>query len=381
MQVASFEEIAIPMCTEVLGGHETMLLEWLRQARDFGLHPTIYSRSNWKLADRVQELGFTWKDGGYGIDCGGALRRTQWVNFLRTFHIARGLPRSTPILLAPGGMQFGLVHVFACLLARRNIVCYVPMTYDARLLRLRWPRLRDWLATRAARCVTFWITISDEQKRRLGDCWMVKAPIYVIPNRLRILESPPLEIGERSQGPGLRLLYAGRFEDVQKGLSWIAAVLLARHEWMRDVTVTFKGEGSYRERLEALSSELGSDRVKVQPWTELKEAFATHDALILSSRFEGLPLVAIEAIWAGIPVIATRTSGLGAILSEECIFDASDLESFRAALDRVRSAERRNAFVVGARQRIGRLLDPVSFREAVRAVVTALAALPGRSLQ
>ncbi|HEY1124092.1 MAG TPA: glycosyltransferase [Sphingobium sp.] len=67
------------------------------------------------------------------------------------------------------------------------------------------------------------------------------------------------------------------------------------------------GEGALRPELEAQAARLGiADRLDmpghqapVDPW------FASADAFVLSSDFEGLPAVAAEALAAGIPIVAT----------------------------------------------------------------------------
>jgi glycosyltransferase involved in cell wall biosynthesis len=67
------------------------------------------------------------------------------------------------------------------------------------------------------------------------------------------------------------------------------------------------GEGSSRAELESLAAELGIDsRVsmpgfRVDPWPWLAAA----DLFVLSSNWEGLPLVLAEALHAGLPVVST----------------------------------------------------------------------------
>ncbi len=67
------------------------------------------------------------------------------------------------------------------------------------------------------------------------------------------------------------------------------------------------GEGPDREPLQALIDELGlSDDVELHGYTSNPYAFfARATAFVLSSRWEGLPTVLIEALACGAPVIAT----------------------------------------------------------------------------
>ena len=68
--------------------------------------------------------------------------------------------------------------------------------------------------------------------------------------------------------------------------------------------------------MEALAAELGvAERCRfvgfqksIRPW------YASFDALILTSANEGTPVVAIEALAAGRPVVATRAGGTGTVV-------------------------------------------------------------------
>jgi len=46
----------------------------------------------------------------------------------------------------------------------------------------------------------------------------------------------------------------------------------------------------------------------------ISRMFSGFDAVVMPSRYEGLPLIALEALAAGVPLIATRAPGLDEIL-------------------------------------------------------------------
>ncbi len=53
------------------------------------------------------------------------------------------------------------------------------------------------------------------------------------------------------------------------------------------------------------------------PIPEIRRLFPAFDAVVMPSRFEGLPLVALESLAAGVPVIGTSAPGLGETLPPE----------------------------------------------------------------
>jgi glycosyltransferase involved in cell wall biosynthesis len=67
------------------------------------------------------------------------------------------------------------------------------------------------------------------------------------------------------------------------------------------------GDGPERGALEALAAELGvAERLVVTGWTEsARRWLPTFDAFALPSLWEGMPLVILEAMHAGLPVVAS----------------------------------------------------------------------------
>ena len=71
------------------------------------------------------------------------------------------------------------------------------------------------------------------------------------------------------------------------------------------------GDGPLREPLDRLISDLGVGeqvhRVGAQP--EARRIIGAADAVVISSRWEGLPLVALETLASGVPLVATDVRG------------------------------------------------------------------------
>ncbi len=104
-----------------------------------------------------------------------------------------------------------------------------------------------------------------------------------------------------------RLLVAGRLvpqKRVDLALSGFAA-------WGRpDARLTIAGDGADRTSLERLAAKLGiADRTSfVGQVKDMQACFASADMLLSTSSFEGFPAALVEAIVAGVSVVATRSS-------------------------------------------------------------------------
>jgi len=83
-------------------------------------------------------------------------------------------------------------------------------------------------------------------------------------------------------------------------------------------TLVLVGDGSERERLVALSAELGvSDRVDLVGWSdEPRRYLPGFDAFVLPSRQEGFPLAVVEAMLAGVPVVAADVGSVSEAVVE-----------------------------------------------------------------
>lgn len=119
---------------------------------------------------------------------------------------------------------------------------------------------------------------------------------------------------QRDVGTGLRLVGAGRLTN-QKGFD---RLIEAAPHLPADSRVTIFGEGPDRTTLADRIAALGlDDRIQLAGYhADLAPHLAGADALIMPSRWEGLPNVALEALALGTPVVATPECGLGEVANK-----------------------------------------------------------------
>jgi glycosyltransferase involved in cell wall biosynthesis len=130
----------------------------------------------------------------------------------------------------------------------------------------------------------------------------------------------------------------------------------------RRATLTVVGSGPEEPALRALASELGlGDAVRFpgpKPPAEIPALLAGADALVLPSRTEGRGLVLLEAMAAGVPVVASDIPGPREIVLEGetgLRFPAGDASRLADALERLLSDEALRARLVrGGRALIAR---------------------------
>jgi glycosyltransferase involved in cell wall biosynthesis len=132
------------------------------------------------------------------------------------------------------------------------------------------------------------------------------------------------------------LLAAGRLED-QKGFDLLLAALQRLPPAAGAPLLDVVGAGPQRAALEALAVRLGLEtRVRfLGERRDLAGLMAASDVVVLPSRREGLPYVALEALALARPVVAAAAGGVGELVRagrEGWLVPVEDPEALAAAL-------------------------------------------------
>ncbi|MBN2848769.1 MAG: glycosyltransferase family 4 protein [Coriobacteriia bacterium] len=134
-------------------------------------------------------------------------------------------------------------------------------------------------------------------------------------NGVPMLDAPPASGVFRSElsiADGVPLaLSVGRLTEPKDQPTLLRAWSLVRDR-LPDAVLALVGAGELEGELRALAAELGlGDSVRfVAPRPDLAPAYTDADLFVLSSRWEGLPYVILEAMSFGMPVVSTRVDGI-----------------------------------------------------------------------
>lgn len=221
----------------------------------------------------------------------------------RAFH--RAAPDLT--LVSHGQLYAGQYGILAAALTRRPIMsvvhCVLPRTdvLQARLMR------------GAARFVSKFVAVSDAVAlATASELHLPLSRLTVVHNGVPEASSPPPPI-RRASNDRRVLGCVGRLSK-EKGYD-VALRALAQ---LPDCELVFLGDGKELGKLRRMAASLGvHERVHFEgwvapPWTERWR----FDALLVPSRYEGFGLVAVEAMVAGIPVVASDVAGLSEVVRD-----------------------------------------------------------------
>jgi len=120
--------------------------------------------------------------------------------------------------------------------------------------------------------------------------------------------------------PGATILLAvGRLSHEKGHVDLLRALDFLRRELHEDrFHLVIVGEGPERARIEAVRSELGlADQVTLAGLQhDMRPYYACADIAVLASHSEGSPNVLLEAMVAGVPIVATRAGGIPEIVTD-----------------------------------------------------------------
>jgi glycosyltransferase involved in cell wall biosynthesis len=241
--------------------------------------------------------------------------------------LAATLRSADPVLVHANATDQGdgLSAILAARALRLPLAVTVHLAVDGRSARLE--ALSGWALRRAGAV----IAVSDAVGARLARLGVTAA---VVRNGLPV---PRPAAGARAalgvDEDAVLIGAIGRLS-AQKGWDVLCRAVPALHAHCPGAVVAIVGEGPERARLEPLAREHSVRLLGAR--ADAAALLCAFDVLAAPSRFEGLPLVPIEALHAGVPIVAADVDGLRDVVGDAGVLVAGgDPTALGAALGRL----------------------------------------------
>ncbi|MDR2761851.1 MAG: glycosyltransferase [Planctomycetaceae bacterium] len=113
-----------------------------------------------------------------------------------------------------------------------------------------------------------------------------------------------------------RIIFVGRL-DYQKGVDWLVQTLPTWLNELENYELAIVGDGIFRKKLENQIDNSLKRKVKFLGWKENAiDLIAESKMLLLTSRWEGMPNVLLQAMNYAKPVVATNVEGVAELLGD-----------------------------------------------------------------
>ncbi|NER85430.1 MAG: glycosyltransferase family 4 protein, partial [Leptolyngbya sp. SIO1D8] len=186
-------------------------------------------------------------------------------------------------------------------------------------------------------------------------CWLLPNFIDLQPFAAVAQRRPAIATTPKTE---VELLTVARLFPV-KGLDVYLRALAQLGDLPLRARIVGSGSAEYQNYLQTLTAELGlSDRVAftgaIEP-EQVATAYATADMFVLPSRHEPFGIVLIEAMAAGLPIVATQVDGIPQVVEAGVsaqLVPSEDADSLAIAIRTlVESADQRQTLAVAGRER------------------------------
>jgi glycosyltransferase involved in cell wall biosynthesis len=247
--------------------------------------------------------------------------RENWPHYFRAAaEVADELRKCRATILCTSGYKPDIIGLRAARLAGIPAVAiahgWTGATWKVRLNELvdRW-QMRKFDAV---------VGVSQAQAEKLKQAGIPQSRIVTIPNAIPLDRfAAPVANGRQqleqlfAQRPGLIVAAAGRLSP-EKGFDNLVTAAARVVKERPDTGFVIFGEGPLREQLTQQIDQLSlSGRFVLAGFHSNLDAFLpAADLLVISSHTEGLPVILLEALLAGVPVVATSVGGIPEVIAE-----------------------------------------------------------------
>jgi glycosyltransferase involved in cell wall biosynthesis len=174
----------------------------------------------------------------------------------------------------------------------------------------------EWgLSLRTARI----IAVSPEEGRAAVRAGLGRSRVVLVPNGVDQPKLAPRAQGRETMGfddDAVVVGFVGRLVD-QKAPHLLIDAFAAATRAQPHLRLAIVGTGPLEQSLQDRAKRLGiSDKVRWLAERDARDVLAAMDIFALSSRREGLPYVVLEAMTAGLPVVATASSGVESLIEQ-----------------------------------------------------------------
>jgi|SRR5882762_9626681 len=335
------------------GGHEAMTLEavrYLSSRRDLKVSFAFYE-GNQRLLERLEDIknssgNLALKPLPFRSKSLQAFR--SLVTWIKTMRIEGLMKRVDPdvVVISQGRIEGSSLGLLAAKRAGFQTISYIPMAHPVSVSGKPFALwLREKVNGYFYRLPDKIITISEGTRRMLL-ARGTTSNVVVVPNgvEVRTIREPERERFRGAHGiQGCEYVVAvvGRIDFRQKAQDFAVQAIARYRRELANCRFLFIGGGPDEGQLRTMiaNSDLAG-RVQVLPWSDdPAEIYAGIDMLLIPSRFEGVPLVMLEAMSCGLPVVASDVDGMAELLPEGWLFPSGNSRAMMDTLLCVKNSD------------------------------------------
>jgi len=332
-----------------VGGHEIMTVEAVRALSPVARVSFMLHEKNARLRELLSHPA----DGGCPTKIvpiyyrSWLLQETRSLVSLRAnLMIQSKMKELQPdlVVVAQGRIELSSLGLIAAKAAGLRMISYLPLAHPLKVAGMRLgSSLRECVDWMYYRLPDYFFTCTAATMRDIKN-HNPAAKVIVVPNGIDFSKKA---VGGRAEAraalgvPEDKYLVSvvGRTKLRDKGQGHILRAFSRNFKRLSDVHLLFVGDGpDAAELARQIKKDPCRDHVTMHPWmNDVAPVYAASDMIAMPSRFEGFPLVLLEAMYHGLPIIGSRVDAMAEVLPEDWLFEFGDDRGLVEALLRART--------------------------------------------
>lgn len=223
-----------------------------------------------------------------------------------------------------------------------------------RIARALYGRVELWLARRTDAI----IAVSPDEREHLAALGFPEERLHCVPNGVRARSWKKRAEARRDLGlpqDALVVAFLARLSAQKNPILMIESFARVAQR-IDKARLAFAGDGELGEACRQRARALGiEDRVHWLGYRRAHDVMPAADVFALSSRYEGMPYVYLEALSCGLPIVSTEVGGSSLAVEEGhngYVTQLDDSEAFAAAIARIlESPKRRDEMAAASKDR------------------------------
>jgi len=364
------------------GGHEAMTLEAVRclsRRGDFSVVVAFYE-GNERLRTALEQIAnstehlalMPLKFKSKSLQAFRSLASVRRISYLK--HLMKRVDPKV-VVVSQGRIESASLALLAAKRAGLRTISYIPMAHLVSVSGIPVAvRLREMVNTYLYRLPDRIITISDSARGMLIERGVTQN-IAVVPNGIEVKCLSESDRNEFRRRLGVTeseyvVGVVGRIEFRQKGQDFAVETIRRFRDRLEGYRFMFIGEGPDAQKLREMISSANLLQVaRVLPWcNDPGKIYAALDMLLIPSRFEGVPLVMLEAMSYGLPIVASDSDGMADLLPKQWLFPFGDHQALVDRLAIVRHSEN-SQILESHRVRIAKEFSSANFCAKISAAI------------
>jgi glycosyltransferase involved in cell wall biosynthesis len=206
---------------------------------------------------------------------------------------------------------------------------------------------------------TILIAVSEMERDHAVALGMPPESVAVVPNGIALADLPDRASVRNELGidaDATVVGFVGRLF-AQKAPAVLLRAFAQSNAQESRAILAMVGDGPMRAELDVLAEELGiTEKIRWLGARNGQRTMPAFDVFALPSLYEGMPYVALEAAHAGLPIVASRVSGISSVVRDDengYVVEPGDVGGFAMALDKLLlDPERRERFSAPSLSRV-----------------------------